>query len=143
MPISQINTEFKISCQQLLKIHISKDSSPTDLEETSPRSIFQIVHNGQFTGRDYDGTKCDGWFGPKHIDLYLSWLLLTNKIPNKSLEDIMILPYTIFQEFEDNNKHKTDDCTSAMYDQLVEKEKRNIFDTSLYLYLYTANTVDR
>ena len=79
MPISQINTEFKISCQQLLKIHISKDSSPTDLEETSPRSIFQIVHNGQFTGRDYDGTKCDGWFGPKHIDLYLSWLLLTKK----------------------------------------------------------------
>ena len=49
----------------------------------------------------------------------------------------MILPYTIFQEFEDNNNHKTNNCTSTMYNQLVEKEKWNIFDTSLvFIFIF-------
>ena len=114
VPTSQIVTEFKISCQQLLPIHISNNLSPTGLEETTRQCIFQIVHNGQFTGRDYDGTKYDGWFGPKNIDLYLSWLLLTNRIHIKSLDDIMDLPYTIFGEFENNNDNNTDNLTSSM-----------------------------
>ena len=130
-PTSLISASFKITGQQLLPIQSSNDSSSTDLKETARKSIYKNVCNGRFTGHDYDGTKINGWLGPKHIDLYLSWLLHTNRICNKSLVDIMILPYIIFCEFEGNGDNKNDALTSSMYDHLVLKQKGNIIDAKI------------
>ena len=91
------------------------------------------ICNGLFTGRDYDGTKSNGWFGPKFKDLYLSWLLHTCKIDNISSKSIMMLPFTIFREFEVINDNTNDECSTYMYDDLVKLQKRDIFDTSLGL----------
>ena len=125
-PTSPITTAFKITYQQLLPIQSSNDLSSTDLEENARESIYKIVCNSRFTGRDYDGTKNYGWFGPKHIDLYLSWFLHTIRICNKSVNDIMILLYTIFRKFEENSDNKNDGLTSSMYNNLVLKQKWNI-----------------
>ena len=105
-PTSPIITAFKFTGQQLLPIQSSNDSFSTDLEETARESIYKFVCNSRFTGCDYDDTKIDGWFGPKHTDLHLYWLLHTNIIRNRSLDAIMILPYTIFCEFEENSDNK-------------------------------------
>ena len=133
---STITTAFKISCQQLLPIQSSNDSFSTEFK-AARESIYKIICNGQFTGHDYGGTKINEWFSLKHIDLYLSWLLLTNRIHNKYLDDIMILPYTIFCEFEDNSDNKNDALTSSIYDDLVFKKRLNIFDASLvFIFIF-------
>ena len=137
-PTSPITTVFKITCQQLLPIQSSNNSSSTNLEETARESIYKIVCNGQFTDCDYDGTKIDEWFGPKHIDLHLSWLLHTNRICNKSLDDIMILPYTIFREFDEDSDNKNGTLTSSMYDDLVLKQKQNIFDAKIFCIYFSG-----
>ena len=38
----------------------------------------------------------------------------------------MMLPYTIFHEFENNNDNNTNDLTSSMYDKLVKKGREYI-----------------
>ena len=74
---------------------------------------------------------------PKLIDLYLSQLLHTCKIHNRSSKCIMMLPFTIFCEFEEINDNKSDQCATSLYDDLVTKQKRDIFDTSLvFIFIY-------
>ena len=76
---SPIIAAFKDSCQQFMPIKNSGGSSTLYLKKTPREHFYQIVCNGRFTGRDYDGTKYNGWFGPKLIDLYLSWFCLPTK----------------------------------------------------------------
>ena len=50
----------------------------------------------------------------------------------------MILPYTIYREFENNNNdNNNNDLASPLYGDLAKKEKRDIFDTSLvFIFIY-------
>ena len=131
-----IITTFKNSCQQFKPIQSSQDTSTADLQKMSCESVYQIC-KGWFTGRDYDGTKSNGWFGPNLIYLYLSWLLHTCKIHNRSLKSIMMLPFSIFRKFEVINYNTNNLCATSLYNDLVKKQKRDIFDISLvFIFIY-------
>ena len=54
------------------------------------------------------------------------------------MKNIMILPSTIYREFENNNKDNNNkDLASPLYDDLVKKENRDIFDSSLvFIFIY-------
>ena len=134
IPCGSIIETFKISCQEFKPIQSLQDATTADLQINSDQSMYQIP-KGCITGRDFDGTKSNGWFGYKLIELYLTWLLHTcdRKINNKFSKSIMILPYSIFREFEEINDNKNDQCATSLYDDLVEIQKRNIFDASLVI----------
>ena len=134
IPSGSIIETFKISCQEFKPIQSLQDATTADLQINSDQSMYQIP-KGCITGRDFDGTKSNGWFGYKLIELYLTWLLHTcdRKINNKFSKSIMILPYSIFREFEEINDNKNDQCATSLYDDLVKIQKRNIFDASLVI----------
>ena len=138
MSPKQIISDDKIGCKELLPLHALDDSSNTILEAPTPDSIVKSVNSGRFTRQDFDGTKCDGWFGPRHINFYLSWLLVSNGIHNQFMKNIMILPFTIYLEFEKKkNDNNNNNLASPLYNNLVKKEKEDIFDTSLvFLFIY-------
>ena len=128
----RIITPDKIRCEQFNPIKSVQDTSTMYLKIHSNESMYQIP-NGIITDRDYDGTKSNGWFGPKLIELYLSWLLDTSKIDDKSPKSIMMLPFTVFHEFEVIQDNKNDGCPTSIYDDLVKQQQRDIFNTSLSL----------
>ena len=138
MPPKSIISDDKIGCAELLPLHALENSSITNLQAPTPDSFVKSVNFVRFTRQDFDGTKCEGWFGPSHIHFYLSWLLVSNRINKQLMKNIMILPFNIYREFEKNNKDNTnEDLASPLYDDLVKKEQRDIFDSSLvFIFIY-------
>ena len=128
----QIITPDKISCEHFNPIKSCQERSTRYLKIHSNESVYQIP-NGMITSCDYDGTKSYGWFGPELIELYLFWLLDTSKIDDKSAQSIMMLPFTVFHDFEVIQDNKNDKCPMSIYDNLVVQQQQDIFDTSLTL----------
>ena len=134
----RIITPDKIRCEQFNPIKSVQDTSTRYLKKHSNGSVYQIP-NGMITGRDYDGTKSNGWFRQKLIQLYLSWLLDTSKIDNKSTNSIMMLPFTVFHEFEEIQDTKNDKYPTSIYNNIVEQQQRDIFDTLLTLIFFYSD----
>ena len=65
--------------------------------------------------------------------MYLSWLLDAIKIDGTFEKIIMMLPYTVFHEFEEIQDNKNYDYPRPIYNEIVKQQQRDIFDTSLTL----------
>ena len=102
----------------------------------STSSCSLVGDNRYLTGQDLECIKPDGWYKPIHISFYFSWILSSFGNHKQPLQDIMVLPHEIYSDFV---KSFTAPSTSStkLYDELVQIEKRDIFDTSLsFLLIY-------
>ena len=102
----------------------------------STSSCSLVGDDRYLTGQDLECIKPDGWYKPIHISFYFSWILSSFGNHKQPLQDIMVLPHEIYSDFVKSFPAPSTTSTK-LYDELVQIEKRDIFDTSLsFLLIY-------